>query len=86
MPVGTFDLVIIAIYFLIVIGIGYHSMKKIHSFSDYALAGRSIPLALLFASMAATATIFGWIKTIPRRKPGDNCGRVESVSTKTRPH
>jgi SSS family solute:Na+ symporter len=51
-----FDLGVIAAYFLVIIFIGYHSMKKIRNFSDYAVAGRGIPLALLFASMAATAT------------------------------
>ena len=50
MPIGTFDLGVIAIYFLVIIFIGYHSMKRIRNFSDYAVAGRGIPLALLFAS------------------------------------
>lgn len=56
MGVGLFDLSIIFIYFLAILGIGYFSSKKIDSFDDYAVAGRQIPTALLFATMAATAT------------------------------
>ena len=56
MGIGYFDLSIIFIYFLAVLGIGFFSSKKIDSFDDYAVAGRQIPTALLFATMAATAT------------------------------
>lgn len=56
MPVSLLDLIVIVVYFLAILGIGFYSMKRVDSFDDYAVAGRGIPLALLFATMAATAT------------------------------
>jgi len=56
MAIGLFDISITLVYFLAILGIGYFSSKKIDSFDDYAVAGRKIPTALLFATMAATAT------------------------------
>jgi len=56
MQVSVIDLTIIIVYFGAILGIGFYSMKKVESFADYAVAGRGIPLALLFATMAATAT------------------------------
>ncbi|SHI39587.1 solute:Na+ symporter, SSS family [Dethiosulfatibacter aminovorans DSM 17477] len=56
MGLGFFDMAIIVVYFISVLGIGFMSSKKIDSFDDYAVAGRQIPTALLFATMAATAT------------------------------
>ncbi len=48
------DLVLIIGYFSAMLCIGVFSMKKIDDFDDYALAGRSIPMALVFATVAAT--------------------------------
>lgn len=56
MQVSGIDFGIVVIYFLVILGIGMASMKKVENFDDYAVAGRSIPLALLFATLAATAT------------------------------
>lgn len=56
MPISGIDFGIVLIYFIAILAIGYASMKKVDNFDDYAVAGRSIPLALLFATLAATAT------------------------------
>jgi solute:Na+ symporter, SSS family len=56
MDFNIFDLLLVIIYFIAILSIGYFSSKKIDSFDDYAVAGRKIPTALLFATMAATAT------------------------------
>lgn len=34
--------------------LGYYSMKKVSNFDDYAVAGRSMPLPIFFAAIAAT--------------------------------
>ncbi|SFD88689.1 solute:Na+ symporter, SSS family [Lentibacillus persicus] len=44
------------VFFLIILVIGYYSYRKVNGFEDYAVAGRKIPIVLLFATMAATAT------------------------------
>lgn len=54
MPIGGFDIFIVLIYLVIVLVIGYISMKKIASFDDYTVADRSMPMALIFATVGAT--------------------------------
>ena len=39
---GGLDWILIAIYLLIMLGIGFTSMKKVKTNEDYALAGRSV--------------------------------------------
>lgn len=56
MNVTGFDITIMIAFFVIILGIGYFSYRKVNSFEDYAVAGRRIPIVLLFATMAATAT------------------------------
>ena len=56
MLIGGIDLFVVLIYFVVIVAVGYFSMKKVSSFEDYAVAGRSIPMVILFATMAATAT------------------------------
>src|SRR5699024_10269330 len=56
MNVSGLDLFMMIIFFIVILLIGYFSYKKIENFEDYAVAGRSIPIVLLFATMAATAT------------------------------
>ena len=51
------DYFVIAGYFALVMYLGYYSMKKVSSFDDYAVAGRSMPLPIFFAAIAATLTI-----------------------------
>lgn len=48
------DYFVIAGYFALVMYLGYYSMKKVSSFDDYAVAGRSMPLPIFFAAIAAT--------------------------------
>ncbi|WP_239544174.1 sodium:solute symporter family protein [Virgibacillus halotolerans] len=54
MLISTFDLLLLIIYFLVVLWIGYYTMKKISTFSDYSVAGRTMPFALIFATIGAT--------------------------------
>jgi len=42
MSIGIFDYLIIGIYFLFVLGIGYYLKNSIKSSEDYFLSGRSI--------------------------------------------
>lgn len=48
------DYLVIAAYFVIVMYLGWYAMKKVSSFDDYAVAGRSMPLPIFFAAIAAT--------------------------------
>ena len=41
-------------YLALMLAIGFYSMKQTDSFDDYAVAGRRIPAALIFATVAAT--------------------------------
>lgn len=50
------DLIFLVVYFAGVLWIGYYTTKKVSGFDDYAVAGRNIPMALLFATIAATLT------------------------------
>ena len=54
MPIGGFDIFVVLIYLAIVLFIGYLSMKRISSFDDYTVADRSMPMALIFATVGAT--------------------------------
>src|SRR5699024_3493539 len=54
MPVSGLDYFIILIYLVLVLYIGYYTMKRIKDFDDYTVAGRSMPMALIFATIGAT--------------------------------
>lgn len=54
MSISTLDIIILVAYLGIIGLIGMFCMKKINSFSDYAVAGRNMPMTLIFATMAAT--------------------------------
>jgi len=54
MPISSFDFLIVLLYLVIVLLIGYISMKRISSFDDYTVASRSMPMALIFATVGAT--------------------------------
>lgn len=54
MGISMFDLIILVSYLVIIGLIGVFCMKKVTSFSDYAVAGRNITMALIFATTAAT--------------------------------
>lgn len=54
MQISGIDLSLLIIYLLGTLWIGYYSMKKVSSFSDYSVADRSMPLSLIFATIAAT--------------------------------
>lgn len=48
------DMLVVFLYFGLVIWMGIYTMSKVESFDDYAVAGRSVPTAILFATIAAT--------------------------------
>lgn len=54
MGISGIDVVILIAYLAGIMLIGCLCMKKVSSFSDYAVAGRTMPKALIFASLAAT--------------------------------
>ncbi|WP_269410350.1 sodium:solute symporter family protein [Lentibacillus daqui] len=54
MGISIFDLIILLIYFVVVLWIGYYTMKKVSDFNDYSVAGRTMPFALIFATIGAT--------------------------------
>lgn len=54
MTSNPIDIAVIILYLGGMIWLGYYSMKQTKSFDDYAVAGRCIPAALLFATVAAT--------------------------------
>ena len=49
---------VIAGYFALVMYLGYYSMKKVSNFDDYAVAGRSMPLPIFFAAIAAMIALW----------------------------
>lgn len=54
MPVSGLDFIIVLFYLALVLFIGIYSMKRISGFDDYTVAGRSMPMALIFATIGAT--------------------------------
>lgn len=54
MQISFVDFCILLAYFVLVLWIGYYTMKKISNFSDYSVAGRTMPFALIFATIGAT--------------------------------
>ena len=50
----SIDYIIIAAYFVLVTYLGYYAMKRVSNFDDYAVAGRSLPMPVFFAAIAAT--------------------------------
>ncbi|GAB3703433.1 hypothetical protein GCM10028815_12340 [Mariniluteicoccus flavus] len=55
MTLHPLDLVVIGIYFLAMIGIGFWSMRMAKTREDYLVAGRRLKFPLFFACMAAMA-------------------------------
>lgn len=54
LQISIIDLVILLLYFIVVLWIGYYTMKKVSNFDDYSVAGRTMPFALIFATIGAT--------------------------------
>lgn len=54
MQISVVDLCILLSYFLVVLWIGYYTMKRVSDFNDYSVAGRTMPFALIFATIGAT--------------------------------
>ncbi len=52
--ISTFDWIIVLIYLLSMLGIGFYFTKKIHNSTDYFLGGRSLGWFSIGCSMAAT--------------------------------
>ena len=79
MSLGTIDLSVLFLYFAIVIGLGYVAMRRTRHFADYAVAGRRLPIVLLFATMAATST--GGAATVGRTSQTYLAGIVVFTTT-----
>ncbi len=79
MRLGGLDAAIVVAYFGVIAWIGFRALRKTHSFEDYAVAGRRLPVLFLFATMAATAT--GGAATIGRASQAYQSGIVIFVAT-----
>lgn len=55
MVLSTIDIVIIALYFIVIIGIGFFAMRRVKTNEDYLVAGRRLSFPLFFGCMAAMA-------------------------------
>ncbi len=79
MSLGGIDLTILMLYFVVVLGLGYIAMRQTKQFADYAVAGRRLPIVLLFATMAATST--GGAATVGRASQTYLAGIVVFTTT-----
>lgn len=52
--ISVWDLVIIAVYLIIMIGIGVYSIRRVKNSGDYYVAGRSFGPMVLMATVCAT--------------------------------
>jgi solute:Na+ symporter, SSS family len=73
------DYAILAIYFVVVLGIGLVARRQVHTGLDFFLSGRSLPawitgLAFIAANLGALGS-WGWPPTAP------STGRPRSTST-----
>jgi SSS family transporter len=66
----------IALYLLASIGIGLYAATRVHNTADYAVAGRSLPLAVVVATTFATWFGSETVLGIPARFVGGNLGAV----------
>ena len=55
MPAVTGDLVIIALYLLVILGVGYYASRKVKGTEDYTIAGRSLGFPVLIGTLIGTA-------------------------------
>lgn len=55
MVLSTIDVVIIMLYFIVIVAIGFIAMKRIKTNEDYLVAGRRLSFPLFFGCMAAMA-------------------------------
>ena len=51
----TGDLVIIVIYMLAILGVGYYASRKVKSSEDYTIAGRRLGFPVLLGTLIGTA-------------------------------
>jgi len=54
MQIGTWDLVIILLYLVVIAIVGFISQKKVKDAKDYYVAGRSLPTFVLIATICAS--------------------------------
>ena len=66
----------IMLYLLASIGIGLYAATRVHNTADYAVAGRSLPLAVVVATTFATWFGSETVLGIPARFVGSNLGAV----------
>jgi SSS family transporter len=52
---NTTDLVIIALYFILLLGVGYYASRKIRGMEDYTIAGRRLGYPVLLGTLIGTA-------------------------------
>ncbi len=54
MFVSTIDLVIIVVYIIAMLGLGYYLYRKAPSLEEYLIAGRSMTTPILVCTLAST--------------------------------
>jgi SSS family solute:Na+ symporter len=68
---GAVDYAILAVYFVVVLGIGLAARRQVHSGLDFFLSGRSLPawitgLAFIAAKYGVATVHFYWIGAVRR--------------------
>jgi len=51
----TLDLVVIFLYFILLLGVGYYASRKVKGLEDYAIAGRRLGYPVLLGTLIGTA-------------------------------
>jgi len=52
---ATGDLIVIVIYMLAILGVGYYASRKVKSSEDYTIAGRRLGFPVLLGTLIGTA-------------------------------
>jgi SSS family transporter len=55
MSANSLDLIIVALYFVLLLGVGYYASRKVRGMEDYAIAGRRLGYPVLLGTLIGTA-------------------------------
>jgi SSS family transporter len=66
----------IVLYLLVSVAIGLYAARRVHNTADYAVAGRSLPLAIVIATTFATWFGSETVLGVPARFVSENLGAV----------
>jgi len=80
---GVVDYAIIAVYFAVVLGIGFAARRAVHSGLDFFLSGRSLPAWI--TGLAFMAANLGALEILGLAANGASTGPPPSTSTGSGP-